>query len=88
MGATVQFENERVKVLRVKHGSRERHPQTSRGDRLVIYLHEGRINRSENGKQEMISRKAGEVVWRGRSQHQVENLNDTTHEIIIVELKK
>jgi len=88
MGATVEFENERVKVLRVKHGRRERHPQTSRNDRLVIYLKEGRVHRTEGGKQEEIRRKAGEVVWRDSSQHQVENLSDTDHDVIIVEIKK
>jgi hypothetical protein len=88
MGATVEFENERVKVLRVKHGRRERHPQTSRNDRLVIYLNEGRVNRTESGNRQEIKRRAGDVVWRGRSEHQVENLNDTDHEVIIVELKK
>jgi hypothetical protein len=88
MGATVEFENERVKVLRVKHGQREGHPQTSRNDRLVIYLNQGHIKRTESGKQEEIKRKPGDVVWRGRSQHQVENLSDANHEVIIVELKK
>ena len=88
MGATVEFENERVRVLRVKHGRGERHPQTSRNDRLVIYLNAGRVNRTESGRREEIKRKPGEVVWRSRSEHQVENLNDIEHEVIIVELKK
>lgn len=87
MGATVELENDRVRVLRVKHGGRERHSQTSRHDRLIIYLNEGHVVRSENGKQEEVQRKAGEVVWRNRSQHQIENLKDTNHEVIIVELK-
>jgi hypothetical protein len=87
MGATVELENDRVRVLRVEHRGRERHPQTSRHDRLVIYLNEGHVVRIENGKQEDVRRKAGQVVWRSRSQHQIENLKDTDHEVIIVELK-
>jgi hypothetical protein len=88
MAATLEFENERVRVLRVKHAGRERHPQTSRRDRVVIYLNEGRVARTEGGKKEEIRRKAGEVVWKNRSQHDIENLNDTNHQVIIVELKQ
>ncbi len=87
MGATVELENDRVRVLRVKHGGRERHPETSRLNRLIIYLNDGHVIRSEKGKHEEIRHKAGDVVWRNRSQHQLENLNETNHEVIIVELK-
>lgn len=87
MGAIVEFENERVRVLRVTHGHRERHSETSRSDRLIIYLRDGRVGRAEGGKHEEIQRKAGDVVWRGRSQHQIENKNDAEHEVIIVEFK-
>lgn len=88
MGAKVEFENDRVKVSRVKHAGREKHPPASRTDRLIIYLNEGHVARTERGKPEDVRHKAGDVVWRDRSQHQVENLNDAGHEVIIVELKK
>lgn len=88
MGASVEFENERVRILRVKHAGRERHPQTSRHDRVIIYLNDGRVARTEGGKKEEIRRKAGEVVWKNRSQHDIENLKDTNHEVIIIELKQ
>ena len=87
MGTTVEFENDRVRVLRVKHVGGERQPQTSRHDRLIIYLNDGHVIRSEGGKQEEIRRKAGEVVWKNRSQHRIENLKDTSHEVILIELK-
>jgi len=88
MGAKVEFENDRVRVLRVKHVEREKHPQASRLDRVIIYLNEGHVKRTENGKPEEVRHKAGDVVWRNSSQHQVENLNDAGHQVIIVELKK
>lgn len=88
MGAILEFENDRVRVLRVKHAGRERHPQTSRRDRLIIYLNDGHVARTENGKKEESQRKAGEVVWKNGSQHQIENLNEANHEVIIVEVKQ
>jgi hypothetical protein len=88
MGAKVEFENECVRVLRVKHSGHEKHPESSRFDRLIIYLKEGQIRRTENAKPELIRHKAGDVVWRNRSQHSIENLNETDHEVLIVELKQ
>ena len=88
MGVKVEFENERVRVLRITHAGSEHHHEQSRLDRVVVYLNDGRISRSEGGKEGEIRRRAGEVVWRNRSQHSIENLKDTNHEVIIVELKQ
>jgi hypothetical protein len=88
MATTVELENERVRVLRVKHAGRERHPRATRGDRLIIYLNDGHITRTENGRQDRFRHKAGDVVWRGSSQHQIENMIDSHHEVLIVELKQ
>ena len=62
MGETLEFENDRVRVLRVKHAGRERHPQTSKRDRLIIYLNDGHVARTENGKKEESRRKAGRGI--------------------------
>ncbi|HWF67636.1 MAG TPA: hypothetical protein VN670_10030 [Acidobacteriaceae bacterium] len=87
MAATIEFENDRVRVLRVNHLGREEQLSTTRHDRLIIYLNEGHIIRTENGKKETIQHKAGDVVWRNHSHHQIENIKDTNHEVIIVEFK-
>lgn len=88
MGASVEFENERVRVLRVRHAGSERQRETARHDRLIIYLNDGHIRRTENGKPEELQRRLGEVIWRGRSQHQIENLKNGGHEVLIVEFKE
>jgi hypothetical protein len=89
MGIQVVFENDRVRVLRVRHSPRKKHPPASRRDRLIIYLNDGHIRRGETGagKPEEIERKLGDVVWKEHSQHEIENLKDSDHEVIIVELK-
>ncbi len=83
----IEFENARVRVSRVKQSGRGSLPPATRHDRLIIYLSDGAISRSEGGHRESVRRKAGEVVWRGRSQHQIEIEQDGTHEVLIVELK-
>ena len=85
--ANVQFENDRVKVTRIKAGKRGQAAPSVRNDRLIIYLDDGHVARTEDGKKEEVRRKAGEVVWRPRSQHQIEYLQDGPHEVLIVELK-
>jgi hypothetical protein len=86
-GARVEFENDRVKVIRVKTGGRTQDAQAARGNRLIVYLHDGHVKRAENDTPEVIRRRAGDVVWRDRSQHQIENLGDAEHEVLIIELK-
>jgi hypothetical protein len=84
----IEFENDRVRVIRVKCGGREKHPVRTRKDRVLIWLTEAHQLRTEpNGKKEEIRRKPGEVAWRSASQHQIENVEETGTEVIIVELK-
>lgn len=88
MSATTEFENEWVRVLRVRHDGQERHPSRARHDRLIIYLTDGHIARTEGERREEIRRTAGTVVWRPRSEHEIENLKTEPHEVLIVELKQ
>jgi hypothetical protein len=86
--AKVEFENDRVRVTRHKTGRRGTGGDVSRHDRLIVYIADGHVMRTEGGRKEEIRRKAGEVVWRARSQHQIEVLEDGNHEVLIIELKR
>ena len=83
----VEFENERVRVTRVKSVGSETIPPTMRGDRMIIYLRDGRIAHKAKGREETVQRRAGEVVWRAASEHEVEVSQEGEHEVLIVELK-
>ncbi len=87
MEKNVEFENDRVRVLRIKHSEAAAPALAAKHDRVIIYLTDGHISRIEGGRREEIRRKSGDVVWRGRSQHQIESLSGPGHEVIIVELK-
>jgi hypothetical protein len=88
-GEKIEFENDRVKVLRVKLGKHEKHPVRARQDRVIIWLTDSHHARTQpDGKKDELRRKAGEVAWRAASQHQIENLGEDKHEVIIVELKR
>jgi hypothetical protein len=85
--ATVVFENDQVRVSRVRKGGPGTVSTMSRYNRLIIYLRDGHIGRTESGHREELRRKAGDVVWRERSRHVVETLDDVDHEVLIVEIK-
>jgi hypothetical protein len=84
---TVEFENGRVRVTRVKRSGPGAHPPAARLDRLIVYLRDGHIKRKEGGRDETLLRRAGEVVWRGRSQHEIEVMQEGDHEVLVIELK-
>jgi hypothetical protein len=88
-GEILEFENDSVKVSRVTIGAGEKRPRSARNDRVLVWLTDAHHVRVEpNGKREEIRRKAGEVAWRAKSEHQVENVGTNSVEVVIVELKK
>jgi quercetin dioxygenase-like cupin family protein len=85
----VEFENDQVRVVRVKAGPKETLP-----------LHEHAVNRvsvlvtdqdfritSADGTVQNAKRKAGEAAWGTPVKHTEENLSDKPFETIMVELK-
>jgi hypothetical protein len=88
-GEKIEFENDRVRVVRVKLGTHEKRPLRTRNDRVLIWLTDAHHTRTDpKGRKEEIRRWAGEVAWRTASQHEIENLAEKNAEMIIVELKK
>ena len=83
----VEFENERVRVTRVKQSGSGKVAAASRNDRLIVYVQDSEIKRRESGREEKLKRRTGDVLWRGRSQHEIESTKDGPHEVLIIELK-
>jgi len=87
-GDHIEFENERVRVIRVKVSGHEKRPAKNRLDRVLIWLTDSHSHRTADGKKEVSHRKKGDVAFRAASQHEVENASHEPTEMIIVELKK
>jgi len=84
---SVEFENERVRVLRVRVDAGDSHRPPSRNDRVLVWLTGAEhVRREPNSKSESLQRRPGEVVWRSASEHQIDNHGDA-HEVLIIELK-
>src|SRR5438093_723600 len=85
---TVEVENDKVRVLRIRYGPHEKsvmhgHPA---GVGICLTDHFGRFT-FPNGKTEERRLKAGQVFWLPGEEHLPENLGDAPLELILVELK-
>ncbi len=85
----VEFENDQVRVVRVKFGPHEKAPMHEHMlNRVVIYLTDQNIQvTGADGKAETVVHKATEVSWGQPAKHREENLNNGPFEAVIVELK-
>jgi hypothetical protein len=86
---TVEFENEQIRVLRIKYGPREKSVMHSHPPLVGIFLtdHHSRFS-YPGGRTEELKAKAGDVKYLDAFEHDPENLSDKPFEVIAVELKQ
>jgi uncharacterized RmlC-like cupin family protein len=85
----VDFENDQVRVVRVKIGPHQTAPMHEHTlNRVVTYItdQDFRVT-SADGKVENVKHKAGDASWGVPGKHKEENLSDKPFEVVVVELK-
>ncbi len=85
----IEFENDQVRVVRVKVGAHESTPVHEHSfNRVTVFLTDqtNRVTGSD-GKVETMQRKAGDTIWGKPTTHKEENLDDKPFEVIMVEIK-
>ena len=84
----VLMENEKVRVLRVTYGAKEKSVMHEHPDTLAIFLTEAHARFTlPDGKTETSDKKPGDVQWTAAGKHNPENVGDKPMEVILVELK-
>ena len=84
----VEFENARVRIVRVHYGPHEKSVMHSHPDGVAIFQTDGRVKFTfPNGKTEERDMKAGTTLYTPAIRHLPENLTDNDMEVILVELK-
>jgi quercetin dioxygenase-like cupin family protein len=84
----VEFENDRVRVLRIHYGPGEKSVMHSHPDGVGIFLTSQHCRFSFTTGRSTESRfRAGEVKWLPGRIHLPENLGDQPLEVVLVELK-
>jgi len=85
----VEFENERVRVLRVHYGAGEKSVMHGHPDLVAVFLTDHDVKFSYRGhKAEEAHAKAGQVHWFPAVEHLPENLDNKPLELILIELKR
>jgi quercetin dioxygenase-like cupin family protein len=85
---TVELENERVRVLRIRYGPGEKSEMHSHPEGVLVFVTDAEARFTyPDGKTEDIRGKAGEVAPLPAMTHLPENLSDESFEVVLVELK-
>jgi hypothetical protein len=85
---TVEFENERVRVLRIRLGPRQKDSMHEHPASIAVSLTDQHVRvTGPGGTARELRRKAGDVRYLEPSSHSIENLGDVPYETILVELK-
>lgn len=85
----VEFENSRIRILRIRYAPHENSGMHSHPQRAVVRITDRHIRETtSNGKLEERYAKAGEFVWANAATHSIENLGDAPAETIEIEFKQ
>ena len=85
---SVDAENDRVRVLRVRYGPREKSVMHGHPALVAVFLTENRGKFTfPDGRTEERSWKAGESMMMPAENHLPENLSDKPLEVVLIELK-
>jgi len=84
----VEFESDRVRVIRVKYGPHEKSPMHGHPESVAVFLtaNRGQFN-FPNGSSEVREWKAGQVMAIPGEIHAPENLSDGPLELVLIEVK-
>jgi len=85
----LEFENDQVRVFRVKFGPHESAPlHEHQLNRIMVYLTDAKVRvTSADGKVDLTPRKAGDIAQGGAAKHSEENTGDQPVEVLVTELK-
>ena len=84
----VEFENDKIRVLRITYGPHEKSVMHDHPENLAVFLTDGHTQFSmPDGKIVDAPIKAGSIQHDAGGKHLPENLGDTPLELVLVELK-
>ena len=84
----VEFQNDRVRVLRIKYGPGEKSVMHAHPANVAVILSGGQAKMTlPDGKSNVLDMKAGQALWADKEKHLPENSGSKPFELILVELK-
>lgn len=84
----VEFQNDRVRVVRIKYGPGEKSVMHAHPANVAVFLTAGQGKMTlPDGTTNVLDMKAGQVQWADQGKHLPENSGSKPFELILVELK-
>ena len=84
----VEFQNSRVRIVRVHYGPHEKSVMHRHPDAIAIFQNDGKVKFTyPGGKTEERETKAGQAMFTPSVTHLPENLTDSDMDVILIELK-
>jgi len=85
----VEFENDRVRIIRIKYGPGEKSVMHTHGPNAAIFLSSSKARMTlPDGTSQEITTEIGATQWTDSDHHLPENLGDGPLEVVLVELKE
>jgi ketosteroid isomerase-like protein len=85
----IEFENDRVRVIRIKYGPGEKSVMHTHGPHVAIFLTDNTVRMTlpdDTSAEE--TGEAGATLWSDAGEHLPENLSDKPFELVLVEVKE
>lgn len=84
----VEFENDQIRVVRIKYAPGEKSVMHEHPPNLAVFLTDGNVRFAlPDGKTQDAPVKAGTFQWDGGGKHLPQNVGDKPFELVLVELK-
>lgn len=85
---TVEFENDKIRVIRIKYGPGEKSVMHTHGANLAVFLTENTTHMTfPDGTSGESTPKVGTTQWSDAEEHLPQNLSDHPLELLLVEVK-
>jgi quercetin dioxygenase-like cupin family protein len=85
---SVEFQNDQVRVVRIKYGPNEKSVMHAHPASIAVYLSDGQTKMTlPDGKTSVTTIKAGQVQWTEQGKHLPENVGAKPFELVLVELR-
>lgn len=85
---TVEFENDRIRVIRIKYGPGEKSVMHTHGPNMAVFLTDGKVRMTfPDGTSAEATTVAGAIEWADAEEHLPENLSGAPMELVLVEIK-
>ena len=86
---TVEFENDKVRIIRVKYGPGEKSVMHTHGPNTAVFLTSNAVRFTlPDGTSVETNSEAGVTQWSDKEEHLPENLSDEPLELVLVEQKE